>query len=95
MASTDPAGDETCPERRRAEMPIAFTPPSPFARATDIVTPPNHTSGRKAILISSRFGSRTCPARDLLNISSANRTQQPKPSKILKILDCSTLRWLR
>ena len=30
MASTDPAGDETCPERRRAEMPIAFTPTSPF-----------------------------------------------------------------
>jgi hypothetical protein len=34
MVSTDPAGDESCPERGPAEIPNAFTQPSPFACAT-------------------------------------------------------------
>jgi hypothetical protein len=79
--STDPAGDETCPEREHAVMPNAFTQPSPLAWRDDIIAPPSYTDGRKAIWISSSFGSRAYLARDALNISSANCTSNQKQAK--------------
>jgi hypothetical protein len=54
MMSTDPAGDETCPERGRAEMPITFTN-LPLRPRDDLPAPPSHTMGRNAIWISSSF----------------------------------------
>jgi hypothetical protein len=48
MMSTDPAGDETCPERGRAEMPTAFTQP-PLRPRDDMLAAPSHVNSRKVI----------------------------------------------
>ena len=85
MMSTGPASDETSPERGRAEMPTAFTQP-PFVRATDMLAPPSHINGRKAVWISSSFGSRARFARDALNLSSPNCPSNRNRAKVLRLL---------
>jgi hypothetical protein len=42
MMATDPAGDETCPERGHAEMPIAFTQPPPSPARRHVRAPESH-----------------------------------------------------
>jgi hypothetical protein len=62
-------------------MPIASTKTSPLRQRDDIVVPPRYTSGRKAIWISSNFGSRTRLARDAQNVPLANRTSNRNQAK--------------
>ena len=88
MMSTGPASDETSPERGRAEMPTAFTQP-PFARATDMLAPPSHTSGRKAVWISSSFDPEQIRSR-CAELIIAKLFEQPKSSKSLQIVATSS-----
>ena len=55
---TDPADDESCLERGRAEIPIAFNTTIPLPPRRDLVAPPDHFNDRKDIVISSVSGPR-------------------------------------
>ena len=55
---TDPADDESCLGRGRAEIPIAFNTTIPLPPRRDVVAPPDHFNDRKDIVISSVSGPR-------------------------------------
>jgi hypothetical protein len=62
------------------------SPNLPLRPRDDMCAPPSHASGRKAILISSSFGSRAHLARDALNLSSPNCTSNRNQAKSCRSL---------
>ena len=86
VKDTDPAGNESCLGRGRAEMPIALKQPSPFAHATIRRAAPAPASGRKYIQLSSDFRSRVRFARDALNVPSPDGTSNQNRAKSTDLL---------
>ena len=84
---TDPADDESCLERGRAEIPIAFNTTIPLPPRRDLVAPPDHFNDRKDIVISSVSGPRGV-SRRVMSRTYHRRTAPATKTKQNPLISC-------